>query len=106
MMESICPLPSFTVAGNPDGSTTLEPHNPAHRCRHTLPGHWQVGVNATPPETSLLHKLLEGVFRGDNDAKEKADLLSEICGVAALGYANKLMQPRAVVLWGRRGQVM
>jgi len=50
--------------------------------------------------------LLEGIFRGDIDAKEKADLLSEICGVAALGYANKLMQPRAVVLWGRRGQVM
>src|SRR5262249_26950389 len=87
-----------------DGSTTLEPHDPAHRCRHTLPGRWYVGANATPPETSLLHRLLEGIFRGDDDAKEKVDLLSEICGVAALGFATKLMQPRAVVLWGKTAE--
>jgi len=69
-----------------------------------LPGRWKVGANPTPPETSLLHKLLEGIFRGDDDTKEKANLLSEICGVAALGYATKLMQPRAVIFWGRTAE--
>src|SRR5262245_4198444 len=32
-----------------DGTATLEPHDPAHRCRHTLPGHWHVDANAKPP---------------------------------------------------------
>jgi len=48
--------------------------------------------------------LLEGIFRGDADAEQKVNLLSEILGVAALGYATKLMQPRAAVFWGKTAE--
>jgi putative DNA primase/helicase len=33
------------------------------------------------------------VFDGDDDGAAKIDLLSEVCGSAALGYATKLIQP-------------
>lgn len=53
-----------------------------------------------PPEGSLLHRLLTGSFKGDPEAQAKCDLLAEICGSVALGYATRLLQPRAVVLHG------
>ena len=86
----------FDAAGTP----RLEHHHRNHRCRHTLPGHWHAGVPGTPPEGSLLHRLLTGSFKGDPEAQAKCDLLAEICGSAALGYATHLLQPRAVVLHG------
>ena len=33
-----------------DGTPRLEPHHRDHRCRHTLPGHWQPGASGTPPD--------------------------------------------------------
>ncbi len=45
----------------PGGAPVLEPHNPDHRRRHTLPGHWHPGACATPPASSLLARLLAGV---------------------------------------------
>jgi P4 family phage/plasmid primase-like protien len=44
------------------------------------------------------------VFQGDDDAFEKTHLLAEVCGSAALGYATKLIQPRAVILKGARAE--
>jgi P4 family phage/plasmid primase-like protien len=87
-----------------DGSATIEPHHRDHRCRHTLPGHWHIGANGRPPEGSLLHRLLDGVFKDDAEAAEKVALLSEVCGSAALGYATKLKQPRAVILFGQTAE--
>jgi len=87
-----------------DGTPTIERHNREHRCRHTLPGHWNVGANPVPHSDSMLHGLLEGVFRGDNDAAEKIKLIAEIGGAAALGYATKLKQPRAVILKGETAE--
>lgn len=87
-----------------DGSATLEPHDRDHRCRHTLPGRWQEGADGGPPKGSLLTQLLNGVFRGDDDATQKEALLSEVCGSAALGYATKLKQPRAVILFGQTAE--
>jgi P4 family phage/plasmid primase-like protien len=89
---------------DPDGTPSLEPHRPEHRCRHTLPGHWHPGAPANPPANSLLSKLLPGVFDGDVDAEEKVALLSEVCGSAALGCATRLMQPRAVILVGESAE--
>ena len=86
------------------GTPGLEPHEPDHRCRHTLPGRWSPGTTGTPPEGSLLSRLLDGVFRGDADASAKVDLLAEIVGGAALGYATKLRQPRAVILKGETAE--
>ena len=87
-----------------DGIADLEPHDPAHRCRHTLPGHWSPGTAGAPPEDSLLAQLLGGVFLGDDDAEAKVALLAEIIGAAALGYATRLRQPRAVILKGETAE--
>jgi P4 family phage/plasmid primase-like protien len=87
-----------------DGSPTVETHAPEHRCRHTLPGHWVPGTSGRPPEGSLLNRLLEGIFRGDDDAEPKTALLCEIAGSAALGYATKLKQPRAAILFGQTAE--
>ena len=86
------------------GTPTIDPHNRDHRCRHTLPGRWQSDNAGLPPARSLLSRLLKGVFRGDKDARKKIALLSEICGAAALGYGTKLLQPRAVILFGRTAE--
>lgn len=86
------------------GVASLLPHDPAHRHRHTLPGNWNANAPARPPEGSLLHRLLEGVFRSDKDASEKIDLLGEIVGIAALGCATRLAQPRAVILKGETAE--
>jgi P4 family phage/plasmid primase-like protien len=86
------------------GTSMLEPHNPDHRCRHTLPGRWHPSASGHPPEGSLLARLLGGVFKGDAEANEKVALLSEVCGSAALGYATRLIQPRAVILFGKKAE--
>ncbi|MBW7057625.1 toprim domain-containing protein [Paracoccus bogoriensis] len=87
-----------------EGTPQLEPHHRQHRCRHTLPGRWQPGASGTPPEGSLLARLLTGSFKGDPEAEAKCALLAEVCGAAALGYATRLMQPRAVVLHGKTAE--
>jgi P4 family phage/plasmid primase-like protien len=87
-----------------EGGPRLEPHHRQHRCRHTLPGRWQPGASGTPPAGSLLAKLLTGSFKGDTEAQAKCALLAEVCGAAALGYATRLMQPRAVVLHGKTAE--
>jgi P4 family phage/plasmid primase-like protien len=87
-----------------DGNPAIEPHNRNHRCRHTLPGRWQVGASSLPPTNSLLHRLLDGCFKSDLEADAKVTLLSEVCGAAALGYATKLKQPRALILFGQTAE--
>ena len=52
----------------------------------------------------MLQRLLEGVFLGDEDAREKQALLAEIAGAVALGYGTKLMQPKAVILEGKTAE--
>jgi phage/plasmid-associated DNA primase len=69
-----------------------------------LPGRWQIGTDGRPPEGSLTFKLLDGVFRGDDDAAAKVSLLSELCGAAALGCATQLMNPKAVILYGQSAE--
>jgi phage/plasmid-associated DNA primase len=88
-----------------DGKPRLEPHHPNHRCRHVIAGYWQPGtVMEEPPEGTLLHKLMFGVFKGDMDATDKRKLIAEACASAATGYATKLRRPRAVVLLGESAE--
>jgi phage/plasmid primase-like uncharacterized protein len=114
---ALCAMPGFFDAPPPgincasgfirfdaEGTPQLEPHHRQHRCRHTLPGRWQPGASGTPPEGSLLHRLLTGSFKDDPEAEAKCALLAEVCGAAALGYATRLMQPRAVVLHGKTAE--
>jgi putative DNA primase/helicase len=93
------------IAFAADGSPQLQPHRPEHRCRHVLPGTWRADINAvTPPTNSLLARLLNGVFQGDPDAIDKHKLLAEVAGSAALGYATKLQQPKAVIFKGEAAE--
>lgn len=85
----------------PDGTAHIVPHEREHRCRHTLPGRWQADERVSG---HLLERLLHGVFHGDDDADQKTSLLAEMCGSAALGYATKLIQPRAIILKGERAE--
>ena len=99
------------------GAATLTPHDPEHRQRHVLPHSWAPPeadedeedgdddlTYVDAPSGSLLHALLEGVFRDDPDALEKKVLLQEIAGVAALGYSTRMTTPRAIVLWGKTAE--
>jgi phage/plasmid-associated DNA primase/phage/plasmid primase-like uncharacterized protein len=83
------------------GFPMLEPHSRDHRCRHTLPGRWSPSANATPPEGSMLYRLLDGSFKDDEDKEEKVELFGETVASAAMGYATKVMHPAALVLEGK-----
>jgi P4 family phage/plasmid primase-like protien len=87
-----------------EGVPTLEKHDREHRCRHTLPGHWNENQEKRKIDDPLLSRLLRGVFHDDEDASQKISLLAEVCGAAALGYATKLLQPRAVILKGEKAE--
>lgn len=90
----------FTSEGQPQ----LHPHSADHRCRHILAGKWSPDEQPRQSANHLLSRLLHGVFQGDDDAFEKTHVLAEVCGSAALGYATKLIQPRAVILKGERAE--
>jgi len=94
------------IAFGADGKPKLLPHNPDHRCRHALPGRWRPGASdaENPPPGSLLGRLLDGVFKGDADARDKRKALAETAGSAAVGYGPKLRQPKAVVLAGEMAE--
>jgi putative DNA primase/helicase len=85
-----------------NGTPELRPHDPAHRQRHTLRGHWDSWAleDPDPPPGSLLFTLLEGCFRGDDDAGSKVALIGELAGCAATGYATKLRNPKLTILKG------
>jgi hypothetical protein len=83
------------------GTPTLEDHDRDHRCRHTLPGSWSQDAFAGIPANTLMGTLFFGTFKGDDDKDSKIDLLGEVFGSAALGYATKLRQPRAFIFWGK-----
>jgi P4 family phage/plasmid primase-like protien len=93
----------------PDGTPTLEPHDPEHRCRHALRGHWtgpssELEMRGALAFSFLGTGLLQGVFRGDPDAGEKMALLQEIAGAVAIGYGTRLRQPKAIILKGETAE--
>lgn len=91
------------IAFDKDGPH-LSPHAPEHRQRHVVPAHWKSDSPAEIPEGSLLARLLNGSFDGDDDADEKIDLIAEIAGAAALGHGPRHTRPKAVVLLGRTAE--
>jgi P4 family phage/plasmid primase-like protien len=121
-MEPMVARPEFFGSGPPgincasgfisfaaDGTPRLEAHNPEHRRRHVLRGHWSLDHREIDYEVGLaffsrLLALLEGVFRNDADAAQKMELVQEIAGAAALGYGTKLLQPKAVILAGKTAE--
>ena len=100
------------IAFAPDGTPSIVPHQPDHRCRHVLKGTWddewitdaeQIFL-VVEASGLLLARLLRGVFLHDLDAQEKRQLLAEIAGAAALGYGTKLRQPKAVIFEGKTAE--
>jgi P4 family phage/plasmid primase-like protien len=83
-----------------DGVPTLEPHNPDHRCRHTLSAGWKGATEL--PAGSLLRTFLDGMFRDDPEAAKKEALFQELAGSAIAGIATKIKQPKAAILLGRK----
>jgi P4 family phage/plasmid primase-like protien len=85
------------------GRVSVLSHHPQHRVRHVLRGFWDPkydSIGFIPPPDSLLGRLLNGSFAGDEDATLKQDVLGEASGSAMLGHGTKLTQPKAVVLLG------
>jgi P4 family phage/plasmid primase-like protien len=92
---------TFSAEGEPSISNG---HDKEHRQRHILPGHWKVGTKGMPPKGSLLATFLDRAFAGDPEADDKVKLLQEIAGVTALGYARRMVSPKAVILLGRTAE--
>jgi P4 family phage/plasmid primase-like protien len=86
------------------GTPSLTPHNPEHRHRHVIAGHWPRTFGTEVRLSSLLRRLLKGCFRGDTDKRAKCDLLAEVAGIAALGMATRIVQPKALVLVGKQAE--
>jgi P4 family phage/plasmid primase-like protien len=87
-----------------DGTPCLVPHSPDHRQRHVLVGHWPCEFSVEVRTASLLTRLLEGCFKDDEDRSAKIDLLAEVAGLAALGMATRIVQPKALVLVGKQAE--
>jgi P4 family phage/plasmid primase-like protien len=100
------------IAFASDGTVSVQPHRPEHRCRHVLSAFLRETIGRDADEIFrcgqllgfLLGRLLDGVFRGDEDAFEKRQLLAEIAGAAALGYRSKSWEPKAVILEGKTAE--
>ena len=97
-----CASGFITFAG--DGNPTLLPHSPDHRQRHVLAGHWPRDFTPQDKAASLLNRLLGGCFKDDEDKRDKIDLLAEVAGIAAVGLATRIIQPRALVLVGKQAE--
>jgi P4 family phage/plasmid primase-like protien len=86
------------------GTLRLVPHSPDHRQRHVLAGHWPRDFSTEVRAASLLNRLLSGCFKDDEDKRHKVDLLAEVAGIAALGMATRIVQPKALVLVGKQAE--
>lgn len=82
------------VSVSSDGVVTLEPHSHTNRARESFP--FEYDPEAVCPRWREF--LLEGVFRGDPDAKQKAALLAEFVGAAITGNATRFQ--RVLILKG------
>ncbi|MBB3308722.1 hypothetical protein FHT78_000451 [Rhizobium sp. BK196] len=89
-----------TITLDEAGKVICRPHEPDDRFRFTISADYNLHTENTPPEGSLLHKLLHGAFQGDPDAARKIDLVAEMLGAAAFGLATRIRQPKAFILLG------
>jgi hypothetical protein len=85
---------------DPAGVLGTREHDPDDRFRFTIPAEFTSETDMVPPTDSMLHTLLEGAFRDDEDAADKMWLVAEILGAAAFGMATRLPQPKAFVMHG------
>jgi len=80
--------------------TSFRPHSAEHRARYAYP--FPYGwISATP---SRFLDFLSQVFRDDEDAQDKAELIREFLGVSLLGKATKFQQALVFVGGGSNGK--
>ncbi len=82
-----------------NGVARIAEHHPDQRQLFVLDARWRPGP-VILPEDSLLAILLDRSFRGDADGSEKASILAEAAGVAALGLGTRMTAPKALILYG------
>jgi P4 family phage/plasmid primase-like protien len=83
--------------GEGDWEPRLVPHDPRHRKRHVLNAEWH-GPRSI--EGSMLERLVTAPFKGDPEGAEKIALIGEVAGSAAMGWATRLVEPKALVMFG------
>jgi len=83
-----------------EGQINVRPHNADDRFRFTIGAGFHLHTEMSPPDGSMLHKLVIGAFSGDPDADAKVNLIGEILGAAAFGLATRLPHPKAFVFLG------
>lgn len=93
-------LSGFIRFPDDGGEPVLEKHAPEHRRRHVIHGRWPVATSDQAWASSKLAHLLQGCFKGDEDATDKMNLLGEVAGAAVLGKGTSQLKPKAVVLKG------
>lgn len=83
-----------------DGRVVAGPHRPENGNCHVVPADWSKVKVGAPPEESLLHHFLSGVFKDDPESDDKLLLLSEIAGAALSGTGTRSVAPAAFILLG------
>lgn len=89
-----------TITLDDSGKVICRDHDPQDRFRFTIDAEYHLHTDSKPPDGSLLHRLLYGAFKGDADASDKINLISEMLGAAAFGLATQVKQPKAFILLG------
>lgn len=82
------------------GRVVAGPHRPDNGNCSVVATEWSKISVGAPPQDSLLHHFLSGVFRDDPEAEEKRLLLSEVAGAALTGTGTRTVAPAAFILLG------
>lgn len=76
------------------GELTFEPHAPSFRCRY----YYDFEYTDAEQETPLFDHFIDGLFKPDDDADQKKELLQEFLGAGFFGFGYRRQQ--ALILKG------
>ncbi|RWB72952.1 MAG: toprim domain-containing protein [Mesorhizobium sp.] len=99
----ICVANGF-VRFDASGVVLVPRHAPDQRARWTLSAHCDPSLPELPLADTLLHRLLSGAFKGDDDAEAKISLIGEMLGAAISGQATRITNPLALFLIGETAE--
>ncbi len=83
-----------------NGVIDMREHSPDDRLRFAVDTEFHLHTDMSPPEGTMLYKLLNDAFLGDPDADDKRNLIGEILGAVLLGIATRVKQPKAFIFLG------
>ncbi|MER9815108.1 DUF5906 domain-containing protein [Mesorhizobium sp. M0129] len=79
-------------------------HAPEQRARWVLDAECDPSLPESPIPGTLLHRLLDGAFKGDADSGAKVSLIGEMLGAAISGQATRITNPVAMFLIGETAE--